>query len=244
MSPPTNIHWARLTRAMRYLVNKRTTIWKFEPSASEARDSELTATNDSDWEGCAKIRKSTTGMVLRYAGSTIATMSRTHGSVILCSAEAEFYGMASALAEAKQVQEILGEYHEDAHINLETDLSAAKANAERRGCERKQHITVIYRYLQDAITNQEVWLRKVGTKHNVADGLTKSVVQHVLRNMMPSLKFELLDTTRKDVSIHMIVVKSIQNELIGEQNPTPGVLGVNPSTGPKNIDCRDRAETI
>ena len=25
----TNIHWARLKRAMRYLVNKRTSIWKF-----------------------------------------------------------------------------------------------------------------------------------------------------------------------------------------------------------------------
>ena len=33
------------------------------------------------------------------------------------------------------------------------------------------HISVKCRYLQDAVTNQEVWLRKVGTKNNVADGL-------------------------------------------------------------------------
>ena len=34
------------------------------------------------------------------------------------------------LAEAKQIQEILSEYHvEDTHIILETDSSAAKANA-------------------------------------------------------------------------------------------------------------------
>ena len=46
-SPPTNIHWARLTRAMRYLVNKRTSIWKFEPTANEARDNELTATSEA-----------------------------------------------------------------------------------------------------------------------------------------------------------------------------------------------------
>ena len=82
--------------------------------------------------------------------------------------------MVSALAEAKQVQEILGEYHEDTHIILETDSSAAKANAERPGCGRMKHISVKYRYLQDEITNQEVWLRNVGTKHNVADGLTKN----------------------------------------------------------------------
>ena len=39
---------------MRYLVNKSNGIWKFEPSANEARDNELTATSDSDWGGCVK----------------------------------------------------------------------------------------------------------------------------------------------------------------------------------------------
>ena len=60
--------------------------------------------------------------------------------------------MVSVLADAKQVQEILIEYHEDTHIILETDSSAAKANAERPGCGRMKHISVNYRYLPDAIT--------------------------------------------------------------------------------------------
>ena len=42
---------------MRYRVNQRTSIWKFEPTANEARDNELTATSDSDWGGCVKTRK-------------------------------------------------------------------------------------------------------------------------------------------------------------------------------------------
>ena len=144
MSSPTNSHWARLKRVMRYLVNKRTSIWKFEPTANEARDNELTATRDSDWGGCVKTRKSTTGIVLRYAGCTTATISRTQGCISLSSAEAEYYGMVSALAEAKQIQEILSEYHEDTHIILETDSSAAKANAERPGCGKMKHISVQY----------------------------------------------------------------------------------------------------
>ena len=104
MSSPTNIHGARLKRAMRYLVNKRTSIWKFEPTANEARENELTATSDSDSRGCVKTRKSTTGIVLRYAGCTIATTSRTQECISLSSAEAEYYGMVSALAEAKQMK--------------------------------------------------------------------------------------------------------------------------------------------
>ena len=57
------MNWARLKRTMRYLVNKRTSIWKLEPTTNEARDNELTATSDSDWGGCVKTRKSTTGIV-------------------------------------------------------------------------------------------------------------------------------------------------------------------------------------
>ena len=116
MSSPTNIHWARLKRVMRYLVNKRITISKFEPTSTEDRDNELTTTSDSDWGGCVGARRNTTGIVLRYAGSMIATMSRIQRSVSLSLAEAEYYEMVSALAEAKPVQEILGEYHEDTHM--------------------------------------------------------------------------------------------------------------------------------
>ena len=136
---------------MRYLVNKRTSIWKFEPTTNEAQDNELTATSDTDRGGCVKTRKSTTRIVLRYAGCTTATISRTQGCISLSSAEAEYHGMVSALARAKQIQEILSEYHEDTHIILETDSSAAKANAERLGCGKMKHISVKY---------------KVGTKNN------------------------------------------------------------------------------
>ena len=104
----------------------------------------------------------------------------------------------------------------DTNIILETDSSAAKAHAERPGCGR---ISVKYRCLQDAITNNEAWLRKVGTKHNVADGLTKTVNQQMLRNML---------TTENRA-------KSIQNELMGEQKSTPTARGVNPSTGHMSI---------
>ena len=36
---------------------------------------------------------------------------------------------------------------------------------------------MIDQYLQEANTNQDVWLRQDGTKHNVVDGETKPVSQ-------------------------------------------------------------------
>ena len=50
--------------------------------------------------------------------------------------------MVSALAEAKEVQEIVGASHEDTHTILETDSSATKANAERPGFGRMKHVSV------------------------------------------------------------------------------------------------------
>ena len=71
--------------------------------------------------------------------------------------------------------------------------------------------SVKYKYFQDAITNQEVWLRKVGTEHNVADGLTKALNQQVLGNMFTTLKIELLESTHQHVSVNLIVATSVQN---------------------------------
>ena len=176
-------------------------------------------------------------IVLRYAGSTITTMSRTQGCVSLCSAEAECYAMVSALAEPTQVQEIFGEYHEDTHFTLGTDSSAVKANVERLGCDRMQHSSIIkHRYLQDASTNQEVWLRKVGTKNNVADGLTKSVSQQVLQNMLTALKIERTEPRHENVPIDMITARSVQQEPMDAQRKSPpGARGVNPSAWHKNF---------
>ena len=87
---------------------------------------------------------------------------------------------------------------------------------------KMKHISVKYRDLQDAITNQEVWLRKVGTKNNVADGLTKTVNQHVLKNMLTTLKIELLETGKEQLSNNLIVCK---NKLMGAEDSDAGSPG-------------------
>ena len=180
-----------------------------------------------------KTRKSTAGIVLRYARSTIATMSRTQGSVGLSSAEVEYFGMVSALAEAKkQVQEILGEYHEVTHNILETDSSAAKANVERLGCGRMNHISVKFRKkarrdLEPRSMFVKSWLETQCCRRFDKGSESTSAKEHV-----DDTEIELLETTHKLVSINLIVAKSIQNELMGEQKSTPGV---NPSIGHMNL---------
>lgn len=121
--------------------------------------------------------------------------------------------MVSALAEAKQIQEVLGEYGDDSFIIIETGSSAAKANAERPGSGKMKHISVKYRYLQEAVQNQEVKIHKIGTKNNVADGLTKGVNQDILGRMLAALNIELENGT---FDINMITAVSEDGDQVGE----------------------------
>ena len=64
--------------------------------------------------------------------------------------------------------------------------------------------------------------RSVGTKNNVADGLTKTVNQHVLKNMLTTLKIELLETSKEQLSMNLIVCK---NKLMGAKDSDAGSPG-------------------
>ena len=59
----------------------------------------------------------------------------------------------------------------------------------------------------------------MGTKNNVAEGLTKTVNQLVLRNMLTTLKTELLETSKEQLSINLIVCK---NKLMGAEESDAG----------------------
>ena len=63
---------------------------------------------------------------------------------------------------------------------------------------------------------------KVGTKNNVADGVTKTVNQHVLRNMLTTLKIELLEPSKEQLSTDLIVCK---NKLMGAEDSDVGSPG-------------------
>ena len=74
---------------------------------------------------------------------------------------------------------------------------------------------------------------RVDTKINDADGLTKTVNKHVTRNMLTTLKIELLETSKDHVSMNLIVC---ENNLIGTRRFRRWQSGrVNPNSGHKKI---------
>ena len=99
MAKPTTKDWAKLERLAKYLVHRPRAVTKYP---WQDRPKEIITYTDSDWAGCRKTRKSTSGGALTYNGCIIKTWSRTQNNMALSSAEAELY------AEVKAASETLG----------------------------------------------------------------------------------------------------------------------------------------
>ena len=154
---------------------------------------------DSDWAGCRTTRKSTSGCVVVLLGCTIHQYARTQGSIATSSGEAELYAIGSGVAEALGIVNFLQESQlmPKVTITIHTDSSSAKTIATRIGTSKlTKHIQLRFLYVQDLVATNIIKIRKVGTKFNYADVLTKIVPTSTLHYHLGNLG---LDTGHYDI---------------------------------------------
>ena len=177
MSCPTRNSWASLKRLARYLVSHVEAIFKF-PWQDEGQS--LVVFSDSDWAGCRRTRKSTSGGAVMLGEHCLKTWSSTQGPTALSSAEAEYYSMVEAVTRAKAIQTYgaeIGIAGIEGSMELRTDASAAKSFAARKGLGRQRHIDTRYLWLQEEVAHGRVRLSKVRGDANPADLMTKFLVE-------------------------------------------------------------------
>ena len=137
---------------------------------------DLDVYTDSDWAGCRRTRRSTSGGVIMRGTHCIKTWSTTQGPLALSSAEAEYYSMVDGVMKAIGVQTFgaeIGLVHLNGPIRLHTDSSAAKSFASRRGLGRMRHMDTKCLWLQAVVCERKVLLHKVAGVRNPANLLTK-----------------------------------------------------------------------
>ena len=87
----------------------------------------------------------------------------------LSSGEAELYGIVDGSARGIFAKHMYEEMVRNINIDVETDSTAAIGVCSRTGVGKTRHIQVRCLWIQDAIRDKVVRLRKVSGTENVAD---------------------------------------------------------------------------
>ena len=171
MSTPSQKSWESLKRLGRYLKGRPRMIQHY-PWQSDCYD--LHVYVDSDFAGCLRTRKSTSGGCISLGSHVVKTWSTTQAIIALSSGEAEYYGIVRGASLGMGVQSVLQDLGVcQVKLRVHTDSSAAIGIASRTGLGKTRHIAVHNLWVQERVRRGDFILSKVLGLANPADLLTK-----------------------------------------------------------------------
>ena len=169
MATPTQQSWLALKRLCRYLVGLPRLVYRYEWQTVEAID----VYTDTDWAGCPRTRKSTSGGCVLVGSHTAKTWSTTQSSIALSSGEAEFNGVVRGAGVGLGYQSLLRDLGQDLPLRVWTDSTASIGICSRQGLGKLRHLDTHTLWIQQAVRTGRVDLRKVLGDVNPADLFTK-----------------------------------------------------------------------
>ena len=188
MSKPLFGDWAKLKRIGRYLLGRPRLVSIF---AFQAPTSTVTAYTDSDWAGCKKTGRSTSGGIVTVGSHIVKSYSRQQKTVALSSAEAELHAMVAASAEALGIVSLLADMGVEAVGEVYADSSAALGIAQRQGMGKVRHIRTQALWVQEVRATGRLAYKKVLGSRNPADILTKHVASPLLDQHLATVGVEV-----------------------------------------------------
>ena len=184
MAKPTRGGMRKLKRLGRYLVGKPRVVTEY-PWQEEGKN--IKGYSDSDWGGCKKTGKSTSGGVILKGGHYIRSWSSTQKCVTLSSGEAELVAMVKTSAEVIGVAQLLADWGEEVEGEALVDSSAALGVVKRKGCGKLRHVRVGKLWIQEKEETGELKYNKVRGLANPADMGTKHLNERKIRQYMKDI---------------------------------------------------------
>ncbi len=169
MAKPTAHAWEALKRVCRYLCRAPRLVYEYRQQSVSAVD----VYTDTDWAGCPKTRKSTSGGCVMLGHHACKHWSSTQQSISLSSGEAEFAGVIRGAGQGLGFQALLRDLGLEIPLRVWTDSSAAIGICSRQGLGKLRHLDTHTLWIQQAVRSKRVDLRKVPGEQNPADLLTK-----------------------------------------------------------------------
>ena len=169
MSKPTDLGMAALKRLGRYLRRRPRLVFQMPFQTAERWD----VYTDTDWAGCVRTRKSTSGGCLLLGSHVIKCWSATQASLALSSGKAEYYGVVRGAGIGLGQQALGKDAGFPIPLRIWTDSSASIGTASRQGLGKLRHLECHSLWVQQRLRRREFELRKVDGTSNPADLFTK-----------------------------------------------------------------------
>lgn len=171
-----------VTRAKRVLRYVKGTV-NYGITYRRNRDLVLQCFSDADYGGCEVTKRSTSGVLIKYAGGAISWLSNRQGSVALSTTEAEIIAASEA---CKEIVWVNGVYHSlTGKLNVPTlniDNAAAVKLAENPEMHRRtKHIERRHFYVRELVSDGKIKIKQIASEFQLADIMTKPLAQVRLR---------------------------------------------------------------
>ena len=163
------------------------------PTAKEEHTDELTVFVDTDFAGCTRTRRSTSGGVLMMGNHVLKHYSSTQPTVALSSGEAELVGIVKGATTGLGMQSLANDLGVKVSVHVRTDATAAIGICRRRGLGKVRHLDVADLWVQVRLKTRDFALSKIPGSQHPADALTKYVEKQTLITMLDIMNLKLDD---------------------------------------------------
>ena len=194
MSWPSAEHMALARNVIQYLHGTMEETITYRPAGVDGyneADVGFFAFSDSDWACALDTRRSHGSYVLMMGGAAITWRSRSHKSVMLSTAAAEYYEASEACREIAFIRSILKDFYgtQDTPTPLFIDNSAAISMGKvPQFSEKQKHIPIRICHLKECCADGMVELRPVPTRNELADIGTKALAWPALVRLRDVLR--------------------------------------------------------
>ena len=139
MSELTEEDEVALKRVAKFLINRPREVTRYEWQPISTR---IVTYVDSDFAGCARTRKSTSGGATIWGNQLVKAWSKTQATLALSTGEAELAAVVRGSTESLGIQALLQDWGFTSEITIKSDATAAIGIVARQGLGRIRHLSV------------------------------------------------------------------------------------------------------
>ena len=145
--------------------------------------------SDADFGGYTKTGRSTSGVVVKYAGGVVPWLSQRQPTVATSTTEAEIIAASEAAKEIIWLSRLFKNIVTLKQVPIiEVDNSAAVRLSQNPEFHRRtKHITIKHFFIRERVTEGKLSVQQISTENQLADITTKPLGAtrlHILRNKL------------------------------------------------------------